>query len=273
MGCLESLAREPNLPRRLAYRQPRHARCPAARRRCDRRRDGLAHGDRLCLQWRNARATASPSQGSQRTGHLPEEQHEQAKTTLKAAFKLDARGGAAKIEKYATWLKRDHPSAAASVRARPQEMYTINRLGLPSQSRRCLGTTNPIDNGHPAAGDRMRQMKHWQSGAMALRWTAAASKGFRRIMDHVHIWMRKPALDGPVRDQSVVQQAAAGERRTPAGSPALPTTGGTSSTIQGRAGRGPRSGPRRVGGRIRRRSVAGRPSRVSRRVRGPGGPG
>ena len=48
-------------------------------------------------------------------------------------------------------------------------MFTINRRGLPSQLRRCLGTTNLIDNGHWAARDRMRRVKHWQSGAMALR--------------------------------------------------------------------------------------------------------
>jgi putative transposase len=94
------------------------------------------------------------------------------------------------------------------------ELFTINRLGLPSQLRRCLGTTNLIDNGHSAARDRMRRVKHWQSGSMALRWTAAAfeaaSQGFRRIMGHEHLWMLKAALDEPARDRSLVQQAVAG---------------------------------------------------------------
>jgi putative transposase len=93
-------------------------------------------------------------------------------------------------------------------------MFTINRLGLPSGLRRCLGTTNIIDNGHSAARDRMRRVKNWQSGSMALRWTAAAfdaaSKGFRRIMGHEHLWMLKAALEEPARDRSLVQQAAAG---------------------------------------------------------------
>ena len=84
-------------------------------------------------------------------GHLPKDQHEQAKATLKAAFKLDAKEGMAKIEQYATWLERDWPSAAASLREGLDEMFTINRLGLPSKLRRCLGTTNLIDNGHSAA--------------------------------------------------------------------------------------------------------------------------
>src|SRR5215218_8037026 len=84
-------------------------------------------------------------------------------------------------------------------------MFTINRLGLPSVLRRCLGTTNVIDNGHSAARDRMRRVKNWQSGSMALRWTAAsfdaASKGFRRIVGYEHLWMLKAALDEPSRDR------------------------------------------------------------------------
>ncbi len=145
--------------------------------------------------------------------HLPDEQHDQARSTLKAAFKLDAQEGTAKIEQYASWLEQDWPSAAASLREGLAELFTINRLGLPSSLRRCLGTTNVIDNGHSAARDRMRRVKNWQSGAMALRWTAAAfeaaSHGFRRIMGYEHLWMLKAALDEPAKDRSLVQQAVA----------------------------------------------------------------
>lgn len=147
-------------------------------------------------------------------GHLPDEQHEQAKATLRAAFKLDAMEGTAKLEQYASWLERQWPDAAASLREGIEEIFTINRLGLPSVLRRCLGTTNIIDNGHSAARDRMRRVKNCQSGSMALRWTAAAfaaaSKGFRRIMGHEYLWMHKAALEEPARDRSLVQQAAAG---------------------------------------------------------------
>ena len=147
-------------------------------------------------------------------GHLPEDQHEQAKATLRAAFKLDAKEGTAKLEQYASWLEHPWPDAAASLREGIEEMFMINRLGLPSVLRRCLGTTNIIDNGHSAARDRMRRVKNWQSGSMALRWTAAAfdaaSKGFRRIMGHEHLWMLKAALEEPAKDRSLVQQAAAG---------------------------------------------------------------
>lgn len=147
-------------------------------------------------------------------GHLPEDQHDQAKSTLKAAFKLDMKEGTAKIEQYATWLERQWPSAAGSLREGLSELFTINRLGLPSELRRCLGTTNLIDNGHSALRERVRRVKHWQSGSMALRWTAVAfdaiSQGFRRIMGYNHLWMLKAALEEPSKDRSLVEQAKAG---------------------------------------------------------------
>jgi transposase-like protein len=96
----------------------------------------------------------------------PKDQREQAKATLKAAFKLDTKEGMAKIKQYAIWLERDHPSAAASLREGLEEMFTIDRLGLPSKLRRCLGTTNLIDNGHSAARDRMRRLRTGR----AARW-------------------------------------------------------------------------------------------------------
>lgn len=141
-------------------------------------------------------------------GHLPEDQHDQAKSTFKAAFKLDANEGTAKIEQNATWLERQWPSAAGSLREGLDEMFTINRLGLPSELRRCLGTTNLIDNGHSALRDRVRRVKNWQSGSMALRWSAVAfdaiSQGFRRIMGYKHLWMLKAALDESLKDRSLV---------------------------------------------------------------------
>ena len=105
--------------------------------------------------------------------------------------------GMAKLKQYAQWLERDWlerdwPAAARRIRDGLSEIFTINRLGLPSQLRRCLGTTNLIDNGHSAIRQRMQRVKNWQNGTMALRWTAAAfeasSKGYRRIMGYEQLW-------------------------------------------------------------------------------------
>jgi hypothetical protein len=93
-------------------------------------------------------------------------------------------------------------------------MFPINRLGWPSEPRRCLGTTNRIDDGHWALPDRVRRVQHWPSGSMALRGAAVAfdavAKGSRRIRGYKHLWMLKAALDEPSRDQSLVDQAKAG---------------------------------------------------------------
>lgn len=146
-------------------------------------------------------------------GHLPQEQHEQARLTLKAAFKLEADEGVAKIEQYASWLERDWPSVAASLREGLSELFTINRLGLPSKLRRRLGTTNLIDNSQSSVRERTRRVKHWTSGTMALRWSAAAfeaaSKNFRRIMGHEHLWMLRAALEESSREQHLAQEMKA----------------------------------------------------------------
>ena len=147
-------------------------------------------------------------------GHLPKDQQDQARATLKAAFKLEADEGMSKIEQYASWLERDWPAAAASLREGLSELFTINRLGLPSALRRCLGTTNLIDNSHAALRERTRRVKHWQNGMMALRWAAAAfeaaSENFRRIMGHQHLWILKASLDELAHDKQLAQEMKAG---------------------------------------------------------------
>jgi len=146
-------------------------------------------------------------------GHLPKDQHDQAKSTMKAAFQLNADEGIAKLKQYASWLQRDWPSASASLQEGLAELFTINRLGLPSKLRRCLGTTNLIDNSHSAIRERTHRVKHWKNGNMALRWTAAAfaavEENFRRIMGYEHLWMLKAALDDQHQDQQLATEATA----------------------------------------------------------------
>lgn len=146
-------------------------------------------------------------------GHLPKDQHDQAKATMKAAFKQNADEGIAKLKQYASWLQQDWPSAAASLQEGLDELFTINRLGLPSKLRRCLGTTNLIDNSHSAIRERTRRVKHWKNGSMALRWTAASfaatEKNFRRIMGYADLWMLKAALDESQQNQQLAREMTA----------------------------------------------------------------
>ena len=132
-------------------------------------------------------------------GHLPKEQHEQARSTLRAAWKLDAEEGMRKLEQYASWLEREWPSAAASLREGLSELFTVNRLGLPKPLRRCLTTTNIIDSSHAGVRQHTNRVSRWQSEAMAVRWAAVTfretEKHYRRITGYEHLWMLKAHLD------------------------------------------------------------------------------
>jgi transposase-like protein len=132
-------------------------------------------------------------------GHLPKDQHDQVRSAMGAAWRLEASEGQRKLEQLARWLEREHPTAAASLREGLEDLFTINRLGLPAQLRRCLATTNLIDSTHSGMRQKTRRVTNWQSGEMALRWTAAAfaatAKNYRRIIGHDQLWILKAHLD------------------------------------------------------------------------------
>ena len=95
-----------------------------------------------------------------------------------------------------------------------RRMISRHWLQRPRARSRCLGTTNIIDNGHPALQDRVRRVKYWRSGSMAARWTAAAfgaiSGKSRRIMGHAELWMLKVALDERDQNRILADRAKAG---------------------------------------------------------------
>lgn len=137
--------------------------------------------------------------------HLPRECHDQARATLRAAWKLDETEGIERLEHYALWLSVAWPEAAGSVLEGIEEMFTVNRLGLPGKLRRCLVSTNIIDSTHSGVRQRTRRVTNWKNGQMALRWAGAAfietAKSWRRISGHALIGILKASLDeGRVAD-------------------------------------------------------------------------
>ena len=114
-------------------------------------------------------------------GHLPKAQHEQARSTLRTAWKLEADEGIRKVEQYAAWVEREWPSAAASLRGGLTEMFTVNRLGLPQALRRCLTTTNIIESSNAGVRQHTRRVSRWRNGEMAVRWAATT---FRETEKH-----------------------------------------------------------------------------------------
>jgi transposase-like protein len=142
--------------------------------------------------------------------YLPDDLKEQAKSSMKAAFKLETAQGKAKLEKLAQWLEKEHPSAAASLREGLTEMFTINTLELPSSLRRCLGSTNVIESPNSGIRNRTRRVKNWQDAGMVVRWVAASlldmEKRFRRIMGYQQLWILEAHLDELVQDKKVARK-------------------------------------------------------------------
>lgn len=132
-------------------------------------------------------------------GYLPKEEQKRVQQLMKAAWRLPASQGEARLEKEAQALEKDHPSAAASLREGLAEMFTVNRLGLPASLIRCLCSTNVIESSFSGARCKTRRVTHWQEGTMALRWAAAGlmdtEKNFRKLLGYKLLWMLKAYLD------------------------------------------------------------------------------
>jgi putative transposase len=52
------------------------------------------------------------------------------------------------------------------------ETLTVTRLGIRGKPRRTLGSTDPCESMIETVGTTQRNVKHWSSGEMGLRWTA-----------------------------------------------------------------------------------------------------
>ena len=145
---------------------------------------------------------------------LPKDQRDQAKATMRAAYRLEPAEGKARLEQLAKWYEKDWPSAAASLREGLDETFTINAIGLPAKLRRCLATTNLIES--PGSGVRLRTRRvcRWRDGTMVLRWVASAylatEKSFRRIMGYEQLWMLKSYLDRNEESATVADKRKVG---------------------------------------------------------------
>lgn len=131
-------------------------------------------------------------------GYLPDDQKEQAMCAMKAAFLMDADKGKKKLQQLSKWLEKEYPSASSSLFEGIDEMFTINKLGLPKSLRRCLGSTNVIESPNSGIRSRTRRVKNWQDNGMVVRWIAASlldmEQRFRRIMGYDQLWILKEKL-------------------------------------------------------------------------------
>jgi putative transposase len=142
--------------------------------------------------------------------YLPQDRQEATRCAMKAAFQLPAEQGIAKLKKLSEWLLQEYPSAAESLLEGLEEMFTINRLDLPSPLRRCLSSTNIIESPNAGIREKTGRVRRWRDGQMVLRWTASAlmmlEKRMRRIMGYQHLWMLEAKLQPQNQEQVVARK-------------------------------------------------------------------
>ena len=95
-----------------------------------------------------------------------------------------------------SWSREDVPfvvelrdgGPSCPVREGLEEPLTLVRLGIRGGLKRTLELTNPCESMIEFVRRTSRNVKRWQSGEMALRWTAAgmleAERQFRRIIGY-----------------------------------------------------------------------------------------
>ena len=95
------------------------------------------------------------------------------------------------LTRLADELEHTHPGAAGSLREGMEETLTVIRLGIRGKLRRTLESTNPCESMIDSVRITQRNVKHWSSGEMGLRWTAAgmleAEKQFRKVIGYTDL--------------------------------------------------------------------------------------
>jgi len=122
-------------------------------------------------------------------GHLAERDRPQVKARLRRAWaETDHDRALQQLEVLAGELERTHPGAAGSLREGMEETLTVTRLGIRGKLRRTLESTNACESMIEIVRRTQRNVKHWSSGEMGLRWTAAgmleAEHQFRKVIGH-----------------------------------------------------------------------------------------
>jgi putative transposase len=119
--------------------------------------------------------------------HLPERDRQAVKARLCRAWaQTDHDRALEQLNTLAIELDRAHPGAAASLREGTEETLTVIRLGI--TGKLTLQSTNPIESMISTVRVIHRNVKHWSSGEMCLRWTAAgmleAETRFRKLQGY-----------------------------------------------------------------------------------------
>jgi transposase-like protein len=124
--------------------------------------------------------------------HLPERDRPPIKARMRRAWReTDYPRALEQLTRLASELEHTHPGAAGSLREGIEETLTVIRLGIRGKLRRTLESTNPCESMLDCVRTTQRNVKHWSSGEMGLRWTAAgmleAERQFRKVIGYTDL--------------------------------------------------------------------------------------
>jgi putative transposase len=124
--------------------------------------------------------------------HLPERDRPPIKARLRRAWAdTDYDRALEQLQRLADELEHTHPGAAGSLREGMHETLTVIGLGVNGKLRKTLESTNPAESMIDCVRTTQRNVKHWSSGEMGLRWTAAgmleAEKQFRKVIGYTQL--------------------------------------------------------------------------------------
>ena len=147
------------------------------------------------------------------TDHLPERDRHTLRRRLRAAWDLDDYQTAHdRLEGLAGDLDRVYPDAARSLREGLGETLTMQRLRVTGNLKRTLSSTNPIESMIGIVRKTQRNVKRWQGGDMALRWTAAgmlqAERQFRKIMGYKDLAALVTRIDHEHHERNEARETA-----------------------------------------------------------------
>jgi putative transposase len=125
-------------------------------------------------------------------GHIAERDRPSIKARMRRAWReTDYARALEQLQALADELDRTHPGAAGSLREGMEETLTVIRLQIKGKLRRTLESTNPCESMIDTVRTTQRNVKHWSSGEMGLRWTAAgmleAEKQFRKVIGYTQL--------------------------------------------------------------------------------------
>jgi transposase-like protein len=125
-------------------------------------------------------------------GHIAERDRPPVKARMRRAWRQTDHGRALEqLRGLADELERTHPGAAGSLREGMEETLTVIRLAIKGKLRRTLESTNPCESMIDTVRTTQRNVKHWSSGEMGLRWTAAgmleAENQFRKVIGYTQL--------------------------------------------------------------------------------------